>query len=571
MNNHYPPPNGHGRNGQPDRRSSSNGYDGSGHQDQPPLDGHAISAPQDDLDFYVSHHFQTNLNQYNALHDNLNEGLSLLLNVNRDQRDKIQQQEQRINSLSSKADLFKRFSEDFECRVHELEAENRDLKARNQLLMNDRSNAFGCLIIDGDGSLFRDDYLALGEEGGREAAHKLHSELKAYLELVNPKDHIKDIVAKVFINVEGLSRAMMESGIIHEEDMLTKFGRGFSQAQPFFEFIDVGRGKEKADLKATRHFEFMVHLKQCKRVMLAACHDNGYATYLEEYRWASDKITLVETSPAVSGVAKLHKYFAFQKFPNIFRSELLLTKRRSHPSHPLSTPFGPIQVPPSPPPTYATKAQEPASGKKNQPETPSGIQKPNGACPSAGHLKGAPPSSAPVKRPSQTQAVESLAPALAGPQNRDRQSTDDDGYQTVGRPRRSTAHAYIQVGRHASSNGPVIGNSRNPQRNNGLFFYLNTNNQRIDYPFCRSHEAQGRKGVEDRTSKSNRNLCNGYHLIRRCRHEADSRNGTCDYVHEVDPPLTYEERTYLWYKARSVERAFIVYEGDPIPKPYSKA
>ena len=137
MNNHYPPPNGHGRNGQPDRRSSSNGYDGSGHQDQPPLDGHAISAPQDDLDFYVSHHFQTNLNQYNALHDNLNEGLSLLLNVNRDQRDKIQQQEQRINSLSSKADLFKRFSEDFECRVHELEAENRDLKARNQLLMND--------------------------------------------------------------------------------------------------------------------------------------------------------------------------------------------------------------------------------------------------------------------------------------------------------------------------------------------------------------------------------------------------------------------------------------------------
>ncbi|KAK1777525.1 hypothetical protein QBC45DRAFT_469418 [Copromyces sp. CBS 386.78] len=617
MNDDCPPPNGHGSNGQRDHHSS-NGYDSNGqrdhrssnghlshgHEDQSPLNGHASSAQPDDLsDFDILKHFQVELNQYNALHANLNHGLSLLVNVNRDQRNRIQQQDERIELLSSTVNQFKRLMDDSERRARELEAENRDLRAKNRVL-NNNSNAFACLIIDGDGALFRDEYLNQGEEGGREAAHMLHSELKAYMELANPRDHIKNIVAKVYLNVEGLTKALMESGIIHEEDKLTKFGRGFCQAQPFFEFIDVGRGKEKADLKATKHFELMVDLKQCKRVMLAGCHDNGYATYLEEYRWANSKITLLETTPAANGVAKLNKHFDFRKFPDIFRSEpLLSTKKRSHQSHPITTPFGMIAAPPSPPPTYATKAQEPAIAKRNQPEVPSDAQRPNGACPSAAQLKGAPPSSALVKRPSQTQAVEIPALNSDDRQKKNQQATDEDGFQTVG------ARKVIKVGRQASSNDPIIGNSRNPHSNTGLHFYLNNAGQRIDYPACRNHESQGRKSIEDRSRKNGANLCNGYHLIGRCKHTAESNYGHCDYVHELDTPLTYEEKKFLWYKARSVvckngsacrddyclaghhcawgkdcryksdcrfkhthgmdlERVYIVEEGDPIPKGY---
>ncbi|KAK3495271.1 uncharacterized protein B0T23DRAFT_315424 [Neurospora hispaniola] len=529
----------------------------------------------------MSRDFLATLDTYNSMHTDMNKGLNLLMDVYRDKNDKLREYDKHYTEMWTKLQEYEKKTEHLENKIRCLEAKNRAL--------NDSPNAFACLIIDGDGALFHDEYIIEGEEGGREAAHKLHSALKTFLESANMEDHIKFIVVKIYLNVEGLTRALMESGIIHEDDKLTKFGRGFCQAQPFFEFIDVGHGKEKADLKATKHFELMVNLKDCKRVMLAGCHDNGYATSLEEYsRWATDKITLVETTPAANGIAKLKQHFNFQQFPDIFRSEPLCLRKRSQQSRSTITAFGSIEPFPSPLSTCV-------------------------AYPSAVQFNGGPSSAALTKRPSPPQAAAfSFAASNSGDsQSEDNQAPEDKDRQPVlsyAKAAGTQPVGYIKVGRLANSNDVLMGKCRNPQppKYEKMYFFLNKAEQRVDYPLCRAPDTKVREEIEERTRKNRANFCNGYHLINRCKHLAENNHGPCDYTH--GEPLSKEAKKYLWYKARSVvckngsdcredyclaghhcawgkdcrykddcrfkkmhgvdlERFYVVHEGDPCPKP----
>ncbi|EAA30076.2 hypothetical protein GE21DRAFT_5002 [Neurospora crassa] len=568
--------------------ASANGHASSDHQDHPPSNGHILhgylnhflhngyatdgqlaSLANGASDVDMSREFLATLDTYNSMHTDMNKGLNLLMDVYRDKNDKLREYDEHHLKMWSKL-------EEYEKKIRCLEAKNRAL--------NDSPNAFACLIIDGDGALFHDEYIIQGEEGGREAAHELHSALKTFLESTNMEDHIKFIVVKIYLNVEGLSRALMESGIIHEDDKLTKFGRGFCQAQPFFEFIDVGHGKEKADLKATKHFELMVNLKDCKRVMLAGCHDNGYATSLEEYsRWATDKITLVETTPAANGIAKLKQDFDFQQFPDIFRSEPLCSRKRHQQSRSTITSFGTIEPFPSPSSTYATK------------------------------FNGGPSSAALTKRPSPPPAAAfGFAASNSGDsQSEDNQAPEDKGRQPVlsyAKAAGTQSVGYIKVGRLASSSDVLMGKCRNPQppKTEKRYFFLNKAQQRVDYPLCRAPDTKVREEVEEKIRKNRANFCNGYHLINRCKHLAENHHGPCDYTH--GEPLSKEAKKYLWYKARSVvckngsdcredyclaghhcawgkdcrykddcrfkkmhgidlERFYVVHEGDPCPKP----
>lgn len=57
---------------------------------------------------------------------------------------------------------------------------------------------------------------------------------------------------------------------------LAEFGRGFGAARPLFNFIDVGRGKERADHKIRESLRLYMPLAQCRHVFFGPCHDNGY-------------------------------------------------------------------------------------------------------------------------------------------------------------------------------------------------------------------------------------------------------------------------------------------------------
>ncbi|KAL2156598.1 hypothetical protein VTH82DRAFT_1343 [Thermothelomyces myriococcoides] len=207
-----------------------------------------------------------------------------------------------------------------------LEVELSSLKAATD------STPFAYVVIDGDGAIFREDLIAKGEDGGGQAAHELHKQLKAYFH--NERLNIDSIFVHVILNIEGLARTLHASGILSVNDhtILTKFSRGFCSAQPLFSFTDVKRGKEQADHKVRKLFEVMERNIQCKCLILGGSHDNGYATFLESFR-GNEKIRLLETTPKAAGFGNLP--FNCIRFPSVFRMEPL--------------PARPFHAPPSPP------------------------------------------------------------------------------------------------------------------------------------------------------------------------------------------------------------------------------
>lgn len=97
------------------------------------------------------------------------------------------------------------------------------------------------------------------------------------------------------------------------------FGQAFGLANPLFNFIDVGLGKERADHKIKETLRLYLPIAQCQHVFFAPCHDNGYLPVLESYRKDRQRITLIETRPSEPGFKNLD--MTQISIPNVFRSE----------------------------------------------------------------------------------------------------------------------------------------------------------------------------------------------------------------------------------------------------------
>lgn len=100
------------------------------------------------------------------------------------------------------------------------------------------------MLLDGDGLIFKDEFLQHGEQGGRNAATQLSTALQDYVEShfagIAPK-----IMTKIYANVKGLSENCARGGIINEQSLLDDFVRGFNGTVPLFDLIDIGTGKNK--------------------------------------------------------------------------------------------------------------------------------------------------------------------------------------------------------------------------------------------------------------------------------------------------------------------------------------
>lgn len=93
---------------------------------------------------------------------------------------------------------------------------------------------------------FQDRWIKQGLEGGKKAAYALRT---AITEQCSGIDEDIEVIAKVVANVDGLSRMLHKNGYVDNPTDLKQFTLGFSQAKASFDFIDVGRGKERADFK----------------------------------------------------------------------------------------------------------------------------------------------------------------------------------------------------------------------------------------------------------------------------------------------------------------------------------
>lgn len=163
---------------------------------------------------------------------------------------------------------------------------------------------------------------AQGKDGGAEAASQLQTELQLQLKQLYPDSHVSswNIVVNVVLNMQGLGQKLHACGIINNPNELTAFGRSFGLAQPLFNFIDVGSGKERADHKIRETLRLFLPIPQCKHIFFGPCHDNGYLPVLEPFKRdpsTSSRITLVETTPPETGFIALG--FPRVKFPKVFR------------------------------------------------------------------------------------------------------------------------------------------------------------------------------------------------------------------------------------------------------------
>ncbi|KAK4160410.1 hypothetical protein QBC43DRAFT_325467 [Cladorrhinum sp. PSN259] len=371
------------------------------------------------------------------------------------------------------------------------------------------SSPFAFVVIDGDGAVFQEELIVRGEEGGGQAAHQLHSQLKEFFQ-----DHpyfstlnLDTIIVHVILSVDGLSRALNKTGVLPVTDhaALTKFGRGFCRAQPLFSFTDVGFGKEQADHKVRKLFEVMEKNIQCKCLILGGCHDNGYATFLESFR-RNSKVCLLETTPPAADFKKLD--FKRINLPDIFRTEPVPSTRSN--SNSMTASNG-TSAPPGFGFSSAFSAPSPITGLMSPPPQ-----------------TGAPPPA----------LVTFTSPVAASPK-----------LSTLGQNKSndSSAGSYASVGRQNSGQVTINIASEKKQKKaaaNRPFMQLNKDDQRVDIPLPKP-DAKAVTAIEDRRKANGANFCNRFHLSNSCKNGAD-----CQFYH--GERLSGAELLALKHKTRNL-------------------
>ncbi|KAM0452695.1 hypothetical protein ACHAPV_009314 [Trichoderma viride] len=182
--------------------------------------------------------------------------------------------------------------------------ENREWKERQE------KRPFMVVLIDADadGYVFRDSYITMGEKGGEDAADALLAELQVYMrELTGVPNHM-DILVRAFANISGLGRTLVRDGRLQDINHLRAFATGFSNRQVFFDFVDVGSGKERADYKIQENIKFFADSPQCKHLVVACGHDTGYAPFLGQFvgdKQVAERITLLEGTPLPAVIKNL--------------------------------------------------------------------------------------------------------------------------------------------------------------------------------------------------------------------------------------------------------------------------
>jgi hypothetical protein len=103
-------------------------------------------------------------------------------------------------------------------------------------------------LIDGDGTIFADDIIARGHEGGYTAAQMLTESIQKYLRHNFSLDQYQ-LWTYVVYNKRGLSETLGRFNYGSAKAKLDDFMIGFNQAAGRFLMVDVGSGKEAADAK----------------------------------------------------------------------------------------------------------------------------------------------------------------------------------------------------------------------------------------------------------------------------------------------------------------------------------
>ncbi|KDQ63727.1 hypothetical protein JAAARDRAFT_75984 [Jaapia argillacea MUCL 33604] len=184
-------------------------------------------------------------------------------------------------------------------------------------------------LIDGDGNIFSQDLLSLGQTGGRQAAMLLTKGLTDYMSSIDARLSARgQLWLTIYCNKLGLLETLISHGICSEEEF-EGFVLGFNQASPLFSIVDVGSGKEAADAKLKEFLRTFTRFPQTARVFFGGAHDNGYTTTLNhlENEGLLQKIILLR------GYKELASELKTLNLPDIEIEGVFMTKKIFTPSH----------------------------------------------------------------------------------------------------------------------------------------------------------------------------------------------------------------------------------------------
>jgi hypothetical protein len=105
------------------------------------------------------------------------------------------------------------------------------------------------VLVDGDGAIFRDEFLRDPTQGAREAALSLQREVMNYLNDTSLNSDNVTVLVRIFVNLHGLATKMRSLDIIQSENDMRMFAVSFNNSRAEFDLINVGNGKENADSK----------------------------------------------------------------------------------------------------------------------------------------------------------------------------------------------------------------------------------------------------------------------------------------------------------------------------------
>ncbi|KFY25675.1 hypothetical protein V491_01649 [Pseudogymnoascus sp. VKM F-3775] len=201
-------------------------------------------------------------------------------------------------------------------RLGQYNTDNESLKNRNPYII---------VLVDGDGTIFHEEYIRQGLEGGKKAANALRN--AALEQCPNIPDDV-EVIAKIFANVSGLAKAMKRVGVLDNPEDLREFTLGFTQGKASFDFIDVGHGKERADSKIREATRWNIRNHNCKQILLGVSHDSGYAPFLDEIlrdESTTRRVSIIEGTPIVRELAATGTRVL--NFDHIFRNDKLLERQ----------------------------------------------------------------------------------------------------------------------------------------------------------------------------------------------------------------------------------------------------
>ncbi|KAJ8131384.1 hypothetical protein O1611_g2242 [Lasiodiplodia mahajangana] len=188
-----------------------------------------------------------------------------------------------------------------------------------QLARNQERNPFVLVIVDGDGYIFKDEFLHKGADGGSQAAQHLYKVVKTSLR-GKGLDNC-EVMIRVYANLANLSRTLSKNGLATaDKRSLSPFVANFNRSYGLVDFVDAGELKENADFKIRALLGLYAENAQCKHIYFAACHDVGYLSELTRFRGDRNRVTLIRSSGLLFHTQFLKLDLGVEELPGVFRT-----------------------------------------------------------------------------------------------------------------------------------------------------------------------------------------------------------------------------------------------------------